>query len=323
MFSGGRSGTIEWTKQGGKGRGVVARTTGKKRAMRSSVVFLVTFAAFLVLFGGVMIWGVSEYWRQSNQNETPVTPTTPPTGAAASAGFSAADTRRLLLVVEENGAAQGFVLLCAEPAAARMRATPLPRETAVLVGTTQTRLSDLYRTGGTAAVREPVEALLDTTVDHTAVITYEGIRRLVTYLGEGVIFTLPEAVNYTAADGTAVTMKSGARTLSAAQVTDLCAYDQWSGGRRMRAEMLGELTAAIINQYWRPARFDERDTDFQAIMGIWRSDILASQFAAARDGLLFLAQRNQNDICTVQKPTGEFVGAGDAVRFEWAENADA
>lgn len=292
----------------------MAKSKKSSGSMRNSVVFLVTFIVFLVLFGGVMAFGVSEFWRQSRQNEEQ--PSEPTVTTSPSPGFTTADTRRLLLITEENGTAQGFVLLSAEPASARIRATALPRETAVTVGTTQTRLFELYRSGGTAAVAERVGALLDVTVDNTAVITYEGIRRLVTYLGDGVIFTLPESVVYENADGATVTMKSGARTLSATQVTDLLAYDGWNGGRRARTQIQGEMVAAVINQYLLPSRFDERDTDFQAIMGFWRSDILASQFSAARDGLLFLARRNQNDICVFSVAAGDFVGAGDAVRFE-------
>ncbi len=294
----------------------MAKSTKPTRAMRSSVAFLVTFIVFLVLFGGAMAFGLSEFWRQSRQNETE--PTDPIAPTSSSPGFTTADTRRLLLITEDNGAAQGFVLLSAEPASARIRATALPRETAVTVGTTQTRLFELYRTGGTAAVTERVENLLGVSVDNTAVITYEGIRRLVTYLGDGVIFTLSESVSYENADGATVTMKSGARTLSAAQVTDLLAYDGWNGGRHARARVQGEMVEAVLNQYLLPSRFDERDTDFQAIMSFWRSDILASQFASAREGLLFLARRNQNDICALTVPAGEFVGAGDAVRFETA-----
>lgn len=295
----------------------MAKSAKPTRAMRSSVAFLVTFIIFLVLFGGVMAFGVSEFWRQSRQNEAEPSEPTAPTSSAP--GFTSTDTRRLLLITEENGAAQGFILLSAEPASARIRATALPRETAVTVGTTQTRLFELYRSSGTKAVTERVSALLGVSVDNTAVITYEGIRRLVTYLGDGVIFTLPETVSYENADGVTVTMKSGARTLSATQVTDLLAYSDWNGGRRTQAQMQGALVAATINQYLLPSRFDERDTDFQAIMSFWRSDILASQFATARDGLLFLARRNQNDICTLTVPAGEFVGTGDAVRFEPAE----
>lgn len=280
---------------------------------RSGVVFLVTFLVFLALFGGVMIWGVSEFWRQ-NYTETPdAAPTT-----VSAADHTASETRRLLLITEEDGAAQGFVLLCAEPAAGRIVALPLPRETVVTLGTSQSRLFELYAAGGTAAVTEQVERLTGEPIGNTAVITYEGIRKWITYLGDGVIFTLNEEVRYENRDGAAVTMKSGARTLSAAQATDLLQYTGWHAGRRGQADVQAQLAAAIINQYLLPSRFDEENTDFYTLMNLWRSDIRVSQFAACRDDLLSLARRNHASICTVVFPAGEYVGVGEEMRFEMA-----
>lgn len=288
----------------------MAKTT---RSTKNSMTFLITFVLFLFLFGGVMVWGLYEFWQQTTAAEE--TPSVPQNNAPA-AGYTPADTRRLLLITEDNGAAQGFVVLTAEPAAARMQALAIPRETSVTVGTEQTRLFELYETAGTAAVKEQVASLLGDEIHNVAVVSYDGIQKMVTHFGDGVIFTLTEAVSYQNADGATVTMKSGARTLSAVQVTDLLRYTGWHGGRRARADVQAELTAAIVNQYLTFSRFDEEDTDFKALMGIWRSDILASQFAQSRDALLFLARRNQNDICESTSLAGEFVGTGDAMRFE-------
>lgn len=285
------------------------------RSLQNSVAFLVTFLIFLALFGGVMVWGITEYWQQHQSDDTPdPTPSTAPTEP-----YTATASRRLLLVTEDGGEAQGFVLIGAEPAATRIGVTAFPRETAVIVGTEQTRLFELYKDRDIAAVKGAVEALSGEVIDNWAVMSYDNMQRLVTHLGDGVIFTLPEAVSYQTADGVTVNMKSGARTLSATQVTDLLHYSGWHGGRAARAEMQAQLVAALIDQYLTTSRFDEQDTDFHAIMNLCRSDVLASQFAEARDGLLILARHNQNDICTVRLADGEFVGVGDAMRFEPAE----
>lgn len=290
----------------------MAKRRKHTRSMQNGVAFLVTFLVFLALFGGVMVWGVVEYWQQNHGDDTPdPTPSTTPTEP-----YTATATRRLLLITEDGGEAQGFVVLTAEPAAARVQAIAFPRETAVIVGTEQTRLFELYKSHDIPTVKAAIEPLLGEAIDNWAVLSYANVQRLVTHFGDGVIFTLPEAVSYQTADGMTVNMKSGARTLSATQVTDLLRYSGWHGGRAARAEVQAQLAAALVNQYLTVSRFDEKDTDFHAIMNLCRSDMLASQFAEARDGLLILARHNQRDIASARLADGEFVGAGDAMRFE-------
>ena len=281
------------------------------RSVRNSVVFLVTFLVFLLVFGGIMFWGVTEFWRQTKEpaptpEDTPVTPVVSP-------------DYRLLLVTEEAGEAGGFVVLSAEPSKGRVQVVPLPRETVVTEGVTQSRLFELYKTADMPALTQTVGELLDWEIDHWAVITYENVERLVTYLGDGVIYTLKESISYQAAGGNTVHMKSGARTLSATQVTDLFRYDAWHSGRRGRADIQGDVLAAILDQYFVAGRFDEADTDFHQIINWVRSDILTSDFAAARADLLTLARNNQHDLCTTRRPAGEFVGVGADMRFEIAE----
>lgn len=281
------------------------------RSMRNSVVFLVTFLVFLLLFGGVMAWGITEFWKQTKE-PTPA-PEEAPTPVVR-------PDYRLLLVTEEAGEAEGFVVLSAEPGKGRVQVVPLPRETVVTDGLTQTRLFERYRAVDMPTVAEDVEMLLGWEIDHWAVMTYENLERLVTYLGDGVIYTLTEPVSYTAAGGNTVHMKSGARTLSATQVTDLFRYDAWHGGRRGRATIQGDLLAAIIDQYFVVNRFDEADTDFHTVINWVRSDILTSDFAAAREDLLTLARHNQHNLCTTRRPAGEFVGVGADMRFEMADD---
>ena len=282
------------------------------RHVRNSTVFLVTFLVFLLLFGGVMFWGVTEFWQQTKE-PTPTPESTPSTPVVS-------PDYRLLRVTEEAGEAQGFVVLSAEPSKGRIQVIPLPRETVVTEGVTQARLFEWYQTTDMPTLTQQVGALLGFEIHHWAVLTYENLQRLVTYLGDGVIYTLGESISYQAAGGNTVHMKSGARTLSATQVTDLFRYDAWHSGRRGRADIQGDVLAAIIDQYFVDTRFDEADTDFHTIINWVRSDILTSDFAAARNDLLTLARHNQRNLCTLRRPAGEFIGVGDAMRFEMAED---
>lgn len=287
----------------------MSKKTG--RGMKSSVAFLITFLVFLVLFGGVMIWGVAEFWQQNYG--TADEPQPQPTEAPA-----VRPNHTLLLITEEAGGAQGFVVLSAEPALARVRVIPVPRETTVTVGVKQSRLFEMYLMDGIPAVTAQISNLLGMDIDHYAVLTYQNLQKYVTYLGDGLIYTLPENISYESAAGT-VNMKSGARTLSAAQTVDLLHYTGWHSGRRGCANAQGEIVAALIDQYFVASRFDEADTDFGTLINLVRSDILTSQFAAARDDLYALARHNERNVSVLCPPKGEFVGVGDAMRFEMAE----
>lgn len=283
----------------------------KKKGSRSGLVFLVTFLLFLAVFGGVMIWGVGEYWRQTRPAEN-----VSPSAGEQTPAAPRDRTHRVLVITEEGGEARGFTVLSAEGAAGRVRVIPVPRETAVTDGVTQTRLFEYYKTADIAAVTDRVGEMLGLSLSHYAVITYPNLRRLIGHFGEGVIYTLGEPVSYVAEGGAPVSMKAGVRTLTAAQATDLLKYTGWHSGRRGTAAVQADILAALINQYLVPGRFDENDRDFAAVIGFCQSDVLTSQFASARGDLLALAKINQMDLATVVFPHGEYVGVGDEMRFE-------
>ena len=280
---------------------------------RNALAFILAFAVAFLLFGGVMVWMMLDWWKPTAapQDTTPttVTVTTPVIKA----------DRRMLLITEDGGEVRGFTVLSFESAMARVRVVPVPRETVVTVGTEETRLFELYRNGDVAAVSGTISSLLGWDIPHYAVITYGNLEQLVTYLNQGLIFTLTETVSYPAPGGGTVTMREGARTLSATQVTALLRYDSWHGGRRARANIHGEIAAALLDQYFVAARFDENDSGFRKFISLTRSNILASDYAEARADLVALARRNHFDISTVLPLTGEFIGVGDAMRFEAAE----
>ena len=283
----------------------------KRKGLRSGTVFLITFLAFLLLFGGAMIWGVTEYWGQTHAAlPTQPQPTQPVTVRDR--------THRVLVVTEEAGEARGFTVLSLDKGVS-IRVIPVPRETVVTEGVTQTRLFEYYKTADITRVTAKVGELLGFPLTHYGVITYQNLDRLITHFGEGLIFTLKEQVNYEAAGGGAVNMRAGARTLTPAQAVELLRYTGWHVGRRGMAAAQGEIFAALINQYLVPGRFDDNDSEFAAIIGLCQSDLLASQFAAAREDLLTLAKNNQRGVASVTFPEGEYVGVGEEMRFEMEE----
>ncbi len=289
----------------------------KKRKKRASslLVFGLTFLLFLVVFGGVLAWGMMEFTRQI----TP--PVSSSSGTSVNAPtYSEADTRRLLIVTEQNKQAQGFVLVVSEPALARVRAIAIPRETTVAVGVEQTRLFELYTAQGITAVRDSLAAALGVTVDHYAIITYANIEKAVAHFDNSLLFTLPETLSYTdESGGYTIKLTSGAHMLTGSQVTGVLAYPAGHGGRRQRATVQAQVVAAMINQYLTVGRAEKRDRDFTALVNLVRSDIYASQYHADKAAIEFLASRNNGSLCTALSANGEYIGNGEAMRFELSE----
>lgn len=291
----------------------------KKGRASSMVVFLLVFVLFLVIFGGLCLWAIvklnGETKGKSSSSSTLLNISGPV--------FTAEDARNLLIVPEESGQAQSFVILRMDPANARIRSLALPRETAVDVGTEQPRLFELYADRGIAATEEAVADLLNLEINNYAVVTYPNLQKIITYLNNGVIMVLPESLDYTSADGSYyLKLNGGRQSLTAAQVVDVLKYPAWHGGRRQQAEIHSQLTTAIVNQYLTDSRKDKADEDFSNIVNYMTTDIRVSHFNASKEALLYLASRNTSaDICAVTQVEGEYLGSGDTIRFEVKEEA--
>lgn len=291
----------------------------KKGRASSLVVFLLVFVLFLVIFGGLCLWAIVRL----NQDMRGKSASSASLLNVSGTAYSGADARNLLIIPEDDGQAQSFVILRLDPANVRIRSLALPRETYVTVGTEQTRLFELYAGQGVKETEKAVAELLNIEIDHYAVITYANLQKIITYLNNGVLITLTENLDYTSGDGGyTLKLNGGRQILSAAQVVDVLRYPAWHGGRRQQSEIHSEITTAMINQYLTEARKSKADEDFSNIVNLMTTDIRVSHYNESKDALLYLASRNTNaDICAVTKVEGEYVGSGAEIRFEVQDQA--
>ena len=65
------------------------------------------------------------------------------------------------------------------------------------------------------------------------------------------------------------------------------------------------------------------EADFNSLIGFLQTDIKVSHFVKAKAGLQYLADRNTGAICSSASLEGQYVGSGDALRFEPADSAKA
>ena len=284
----------------------------KKRGRVSSVlVFLLAFIVFLLVFGGLCLWAVVKINEERDKSSASSL-----ASDVSGIVFEPEDARNLLIILADSNAADGFVLIRMDPAAGRLYTLALPRETNAVVGTNQARLSELYDTGGPQAVKEAVAALLGMDMDNYAVLTYANLEKMVTYFNNGIIFDLTEAVNFQSEDGKLfLQLDQGKQTLSATQASKLLRVTNWQGGRRQRARVTADLTAAFINQYLVSGRSDKAQQDFERLVNLVRTDIRVSHFNQAKTALRELAAHNSGAVCTALTVEGEYTGSGDKLTF--------
>lgn len=265
------------------------------------------FVFFFLLFGGLswwVIWSMSQAARETD---------TAPASEATGNPYTPQDARTLLLITEDEGEAQGFVLIRMDPAQSRIRTLSIPRETALDSSQDSKRLFEVYETQKGAGIGTYVEEVTGIAVDFYAVLPYEGMEELLNQAGSGLSFTLPENLRYDM-DGYTIRIDGGEQVLSATQVTDVLRYPAWNGGRQQRAAVQAQIISACINQYFTPATM-ENDAGYEACVAVADTNLLREPYYQLREPLAYMASRNTGTICQPLSVEGEYAGQGDEIRF--------
>ena len=281
-----------------------------KKQISNVMVFLLAFVAFLVVFGGICLWAVVKINEERRSAESSSS-----ASSSEEMKFEASDARNLLIVTTDDGKAQGFVAVRADPAKSRVRALAIPRDTVVDYKTSELRLYELMEKQGITVARDALAELTGLHFDNYIVITYKNIEKLIDHFEAGVVMTLTEDLNYHDNNKT-IQIDEGLRTLSASQAVNVLRYPSWQGGRKQRADIQAQMTAALINQYMLSSREEQGDRDFSFMVNLAsKTDILVSHYSGAKAGLAFLAGKNKGDLCEVLSFPGSYQGSGSAIRY--------
>ncbi|MDD3692304.1 MAG: LCP family protein [Oscillospiraceae bacterium] len=279
------------------------------------IVFLLAFVVFLVVFGGICLWAVIKINQERRSAESPTS-----SDLSETVQFDDTDANNLMIVMVDNGTAQGFVSLRFDPAKSKISALAIPRDTVVDYKLSEIRLFELYDKHGVQSAKDAFSSLTDIEFDNYYVITYEKIGSLIEHLESDLVMTLNENLEYSD-NNLSIHISGGRRTLSAAQVIDILRYPAWRGGRIQRSAIQAQITAALINQYMKPTRKTLADSDFGTIVNLaLKTDILVSHYRNAKAGLAFLAERNDGSICTDLTLPGKYEGSGNSIRYYTPDN---
>ncbi|BCJ87839.1 LCP family protein [Effusibacillus dendaii] len=139
------------------------------------------------------------------------------------------------------------------PARGEVRILQIPRDTYVPVkGHGYTKINHAMSYGQVPLLKQTVENWLQTDIDHTAVIDFDGFRQLIDLLG-GVPVRIDKNMDYEdPTDGTSIHLKAGERVLNGKQALDFVRYrhDAEADTGRMRRQRqvlfaLGEKSLSI------------------------------------------------------------------------------
>lgn len=276
---------------------------------KSRRTVLLLFILFFVLFGGLSAWVIWSMSREAAREAD-----TAPITTAVQDTFTEADARTLLLITEDEGEAQGFVLVRFDPASNRMRTLALPRETVIAQsGKKEKRLYELYATQHGAGMEPYIEQLTGFPLDYYAVLSYDGLEDLLNLAQDGLTFTLPENLKYDMA-GYTIQIGGGIQVLTATQVTDVLRYPAWNGGRPQRAAVQAQVISACINQYFTADAMQD-DRGYEACVAAADTNVLRDAYYASREALAAVASRNEGDVCQSLTISGEYKGDSSNTRF--------
>ncbi len=258
----------------------------RQRPMGRRAQYALAFVALALALCVVGVWLVIGYY--TDQSQTPTD--TDDTSSAPVVTYTAADTANLLVIIRDEEVCH-FTLVQADPADGRLRAVPIP--TTLKAGENST-LADLLDKNGPAKAADRVAEALELPVSHYMLFTISQTESFLNYLGDGVPFTLPQAVKYTDENGATQSLKKGDHTLSATQAASLLRYTGWKD-KAYGWQVAADLLDALFDHYLLPSRY--YGSDFATLANLCQTDVRISDFSAWRGTLEYLATLNGEGIC--------------------------
>lgn len=275
-------------------------------------VFLLTFALAALLLSLIMVGTVLAVQPTMPQNHTDELPAQEPSyRPAASESLTMA-----IIGKNASGGASDFLLIRFNPQYGQVPLAVLPPETLVpYKGETMT-LARAWARGGGNGVKQALSERFGITVDRYAALSRDIFIRIADKTGS-VVFEMPYAVSYHS-DGYDINIPAGRRRLDGRDVADLFAAPSLEGGPVERAALLGELTAAIVNQNIDSAGKDVSPGLFKFIVNLVDTDLSYVDFELRRDAADFLSQLGDISVAGSLAPSGTLMP--DSLSFELSED---
>lgn len=177
-------------------------------------------------------------------------------------------------------------------------------------------LAGQYEIGGVAQIEYALERLFSVDFDAYFCATQNGYKFMLTELGTGVDYAVPESLQFSTTDYT-LALNEGKQELKFDTFVKLMRYTGWSGGSANAYKIQADLLKALFEQYCKP-EFVTRDVEKYAyMMNYIKSDISSEDYVNELNTVEYIASSKFSS--QVIAPEGSFGGSGDNAYFKYSQ----
>ena len=177
-------------------------------------------------------------------------------------------------------------------------------------------LSEQYEIGGAAQIEYALERMFSIDFDGYFCATQNGFKFMLTELGTGVEYNVPEDLQFSTTDYT-LALNEGKQELRFDTFVKLMRYTDWSGGSANTYTVQADLLKALFEQYCK-TEFVTRDVEkYTYMMSYIKSDISSEDYINDLNTVEYVASEKYS--CEIITPQGSFGGSGDDAYFKYSQ----
>lgn len=246
--------------------------------------FVLSALALLIALGIMSVWMLISY-RQSK----PLLPegsanSSPPYEEVVTSGSNG------VIVLDFEKSTRFFVIQL-DAADGAIRILPIPQNLADENGNT---LHLIYEQHGALQIAHTLSTVFELPIERYLVWDDEGALSFLNELSNGVIYQLPEDIQYTDKNGTSMHLKAGQHKLTGSQAAAILQHHTWKNPQA-HLTTAAALMADVINQYMLPQQ--NLDAYFSAIADSSKTNLRIDNYNGARQLLTILAGSNTGNLC--------------------------
>lgn len=182
-------------------------------------------------------------------------------------------------------------------------------------------LAQRFEQGGAAECASALSALTGCENIHTAIMTYNNLKKFVTKIG-GVTITVPYSINYQSPNNDRnLNVAAGTRLYEGGETARLLNYPDWKGGAKEHRLMHQAVLCTAINEQFYGLDSDELQELFNLFYSNCTSDLTMGIYQRVSTGLAYLASLEDEHLALeanfspTEKADGTFVFEGEELKL--------
>lgn len=216
------------------------------------LVYVLTMLISLVVFGAVALLLLDTFVTKPKLAREALASNAGDEDVAADTAVDDYSSARetILFVGAEGETINGMALLRVLPDALSVKIVPVSPMIYTNVSGTEGTIASLYSMGGMTYLKSAVETAFNIKCDKYIKISNDGFKSMVEYLGGTNSYSFPYDIYYkNEATGEVTSFSQGqvTRTLYGDDIRRIITYPLYPNGNETKAQVLGELSAALIN----------------------------------------------------------------------------